>query len=191
VSKRRQNAPNMTPQKEAKLINELLGENPEKGYASIFDNYYSAMCAFAMKYVDNSFEAEQCAMDVFLKIWEKRKELEIKTDLKYYLFASVRNRALDLIRKNSRKSSLDSEAFKHIPAADPDPEERLYWKNAVFRVEAAIDDLPKRCKRIFLMSRHDGKKYHEIASELNLSVKTVETQISRALKSLREVRASA
>lgn len=173
------------------MINEILGENPEKGYSSIFDTHYSAMCAFAMKYVDTSFEAEQCAMDVFLKIWEKRMELEIKTDLKYYLFASVRNRALDLIRKNSRKSSLDSETFNYIPSADPDPQERLFWKNAVIRVEAAIEDLPARCKRIFLMSRYDGKKYHEIAAELNLSVKTVETQISRALKSLREVRATA
>lgn len=178
----------MTQRKEAKRIDEILGKNPEKGYASIFKEHYSAMCAFAMKYVDNSFEAEQCAMDVFVKVWEKRNELEIKTDIKYYLFASVRNRALDLIRKNKRKTPLETETLQSVPMTDPNPEERLFWKNAVAKVESAIHQLPTQCQRIFLMSRYDGKKYHEIASELNLSVKTVETQISRALRSLREVR---
>ena len=178
----------MTQGKKAKRINEILGKDPENGYASIFNQHYSAMCAFALKYVDNNFEAEQCAMDVFLKVWEKRNELEIKTDIKYYLFASVRNRALDLIRKNNRKTPLEADMLQSVPMTDLNPEERLFWKNAVAKVEAAINQLPAQCQRIFLMSRYDGKKYHEIADELNLSVKTVETQISRALRSLREVR---
>ena len=178
----------MSALKEAKCVVEILGENPEEGYASLFDEHYSAMCAFALKYVDSDFEAEQCAMDVFLKVWEKRYQLKIKTDIKYYLFASVRNRALDLLRKNTKKARLQSEDLKSIPMGDLNPEDRMIWKNALIIVESAIEELPTKCKRIFLMSRYDGKKYHEIASELNLSIKTVETQISRALKSLREVR---
>jgi RNA polymerase sigma-70 factor (ECF subfamily) len=178
----------MSAQKEAKFVSEILGENPEAEYAALFDEHYPAMCAFALKYVDSNFEAEQCAMDVFLKVWERRSQLKIKTDIKYYLFASVRNRALDLLRRNTRKTSLQPEDLKSIPVSDLNPEDQLFWKNALIKVEAAIDVLPTQCKRIFLMSRYDGKKYHEIASELNLSIKTVETQISRALKSLRAVR---
>jgi RNA polymerase sigma-70 factor (ECF subfamily) len=173
---------------EPKCVNEILGTNPERGFEALFNEHYSALCAFAMKYVNSTFEAEQCAMDVFLKIWEKRKTLKIKTDIKYYLYASVRNRALDLIRKNNLKTTLENDSLKSRAVSELNPEDELFWKTAVSRVECAIDQLPKKCQRIFMMSRYDGKKYHEIASELNLSIKTVETQISRALKSLRKVR---
>lgn len=172
----------------AKTLEDILGNEPEKAYTILFKTYYNMLCHFALKHVNEPSVAEQCVMDVFTKMWDKRAGLVIKTDLKYYLFASVRNRTMDMHRRNSRKAGLDQNLERALCDGQSSAEERYHWKQALIMVERAIGALPTECQRIFRMSREDGLKYHEIASELNLSVKTVETQMTRALKSIRPLR---
>lgn len=172
----------------AQTLQEILGTEPEKRYTELFKSYYDILCHFALKHVHEPTLAEQCVMDVFTKMWDKRAELVIKTDLKYYLFASVRNRTMDMHRRNSRKAALDHHAERTLCDGQSSADDRYHWKQALIMVETAIEALPTECRRIFRMSREDGLKYQEIADELQLSVKTVETQMTRALKSIRPLR---
>ncbi len=169
-------------------LQEILGRDPQRTYGELFKAHYAMLCHFALKQVKEPAVAEQCVMDVFTKMWDKRAELVIKTDLKYYLYASVRNRTMDMHRRNSRKASLDENVERTLTDEACNADDRYHWKQALMMVECAVEALPTECRRIFRMSRVDGLKYHEIAAELNLSVKTVETQMTRALKSIRQLR---
>lgn len=171
-----------------KTLEILLGAQPDKAYSDLFIRHYEMLCQIAFRYNNDLVTAEQCVMDVFTKMWDRRGEIVIKTEIKYYLCVSVRNRSMDMHRKTARMRYGDASAIHSVAAPEARSDDRYHWKQALALVEEAIEQLPFQRKRIFLMSREGEMKYHEIAAELNLSVKTIETQMSRALKSLRLLR---
>jgi RNA polymerase sigma-70 factor (ECF subfamily) len=152
----------------------------------IYVAYYSRMIRFAKEYVLLEEDAENIVQDIFVLLWEKRDVLDIKVSLVPYLFTLVKNKCLDFLRhkmagEEFAKEEYDArrmalEQFNYAFSSDEDIEEIL---------TAAIHSLPERCREIFIKSRVEGKKYREIADELNISVNTVETQMSIALKKLR------
>lgn len=154
-------------------------------FDKIYVMYFSRMHRFAKEYVLSDEDAENIVQDVFLMLWEKRTVLDVQVSLLSYLFSLVKNRCLDFLRHQivveDYKQELSAklialEQFNYIFNTDEDLE-RLF--------SSAIDKLPERCREIFIKSRLDGKKYREIAEELNLSVNTVENQMTIALKKLR------
>lgn len=141
---------------------------------------YRPLGMYALRYTQDVDDAEDIVQQAFADIWEKLSSgMEIH-NLKAYLYQAVRNRSLSFIAEHSNITHED------IPETEEDMEEQISISERDARLWTAIDHLPPQRKKIFLLSKRDGLTYQEIADELNLSVKTVEHQISKALKMLRD-----
>lgn len=167
----------------------LLKEGDEYAYELVFRRYYVSLCGFATRFVQQPETAEEIVQNIFLKLWEKRVDLEIKVSLKSYLFRAVYNSCNNYLAhlkvKKKHLLFVQNDSFQKALFSDPILN-NLTYKELDQKITAAIERLPAACQNIFKMSRFDGLKYAEIADELNISIKTVETQISRALIKLRE-----
>lgn len=166
------------------LINGILTRN-KVVFDFIFDYYYSGLCAYAERITGDEKAAEDIVQDLFVSLWIKHKKIKINTSLKNYLFISVKNRSLDFIKENKTKE-------KNISLINQarDISENLsnFWfaeSELEAKVQKSLDKLPPRCRNIFKLSRFDGLKNKEIADRLGISKRTVELQISNALRQLK------
>ncbi len=145
--------------------------------------FFARLCRFAKQYTGSEPEAESLVQDVFITAWEKRESWEITLPLLYTL---VKTKCIDYLRhrmvteKYNRELSYKLASLEYLDRSF-DPQLDLEQ-----RVQEAVDRLPDQCRKVFLKSRLEGKKYKEIASELGLSVNTVENQIAIALKKLKK-----
>lgn len=158
----------------------------ERALGEVFRAHFSGMASFVQRFVRSPDVAEELVQDVFLKLWTKREQLaEIET-LRTYLFRAARNTALNHLRRQKleRRWQEEQGADDDPPAAFAADEEATEQEVAA-AVQEAINKLPPRCREVFMLSRDGGLTYAEIARTLEISVKTVETQMGRALKSLR------
>lgn len=158
----------------------------EKQFEILFKEYFPFLCSFAKKYVDDIDQCKDIVHNVFLNLWQKRKELKSDTSLKPYLFQAVHNRCLNYIRDNKKIVRHDvmmenGEIPEHITSTD-----YLEQTELETQIKNAIDRLPDKCRKVFEMSRFEDKKYNQIAEKLGVSVKAVEAQMSKALKILRK-----
>jgi len=162
----------------------MMGD--EQAFELVYRRYFVRLCALANKFLSDPQTSEEVVQDIFLKLWENHAILRSDESAKSFLFQSVHNKSLNLLahQKVANKYSEMIRAVYSKPE-EFDVLESLMAKELNLRIEIIINDLPPECKRIFLMSRADGKKHHEIAEELKISIKTVETQIHRALKKFR------
>jgi RNA polymerase sigma-70 factor, ECF subfamily len=158
-------------------------------FGKLFQKKYTPLCLYAQRIVGAHELAEEVVSDVFMKLWRNRQALEINYSYKAYLYRSVRNQAYDYLKSKANTSSQLTDTLENCSAAyslsTDSIEENYYAKELQYKIEAAIEQLPRQCKTIFRMSREEQLKYHEIADRMGLSVKTIETQIGRALKHLR------
>lgn len=156
----------------------------ESSYKQLFNEYYLLLSAFANKYVKDPEEAKEIVQDLFVHLFEIRNSLIITTSLKSYLYQSVRNRCLNHIKFiQLQEENLENLKAEGSPAIIQ--EDKIMETELEYRIFQIVSELPLQCQRIFRMSRVDGKQNREIAQILNLSIRTVETQISKALKILR------
>lgn len=150
----------------------------------IFHFYYSGLCAYCERITRDSQVAEDIVQDMFVNLWIKYKDIEITSSLKNYLFTSVKNRSLDYLeREKTRKkhnTSLSQEKMVENLSAFWFAESELQSV-----IEKSLEKLPPRCREIFELSRIRGMKNQAIADKLNISKRTVELQISNALRQLR------
>lgn len=166
------------------LIAELNNKN-KVVFDFVFNYYYSGLCAFANQLVEDRAVAEDLVQDLFFKIWVSKSKLEIVTSLKSYLFAAVKNKALNHLKHLKVK-----EEYGNYISDKTERERQLQnWEFAepelAELIDKAIQKLPPRCREIFILSRFEGKDNDSIATTLGLSKRTVELQISNALKQLR------
>ena len=159
----------------------------EQAFELIFRKYYVRLCGFANKFIANAAEAEEIVQEVFLNIWAKKDRLKLDDEIKPYLFKSVQNLCFNFIEHQKVIDNYYSviEVVYKNQKEDFDTYESVLFTEFQAKVDEAIGSLPEECRKIFRMSREDGLKYTEIASKLGLSVKTVETQMSRALSKLK------
>lgn len=164
---------------------EKIKTGDEKAFEILFHKYYRFLCSFATKIINDDASAEEIVQDFFVKLWEKREQLIIETSIQNYLFRSVKNHCINYLQHNKTKvryaQKIISEVESNYSDNDSFPEIELAKK-----IEESINSLPEKRKEIFMLSRQEGLKYHEIAEKLNISIKTVETQMSIAIKSLRD-----
>jgi RNA polymerase sigma-70 factor (ECF subfamily) len=155
-------------------------------FKSLFKSHFNSLCAFAISFVHDEDTAKDIVHQTFIKLWEKRDTIDLEKQVKSYLFSTVHNLCLNYIRDNKKfsKNDFDAETYNHPGQSD----DQDVMEKAEFhaRINKAIDSLPKKCRQIFIMNRFDEMKYQEIADKLGISIKTVEGQISKALKMLRE-----
>jgi RNA polymerase sigma-70 factor (ECF subfamily) len=170
---------------EEMILFERIKKGDEKAFETLFHKYYRYLCMYATKIINDDSSAEEIVQDFFVKLWEKREKLNIETSINNYLFRSVKNLCINYIQHNKTKlryaKNVLSEIEKNISDDSNFTEIDLSKK-----IEESIDSLPEKRKEIFRLSRQEGLKYHEIAQKLNVSIKTVETQMSLAIKTLRE-----
>lgn len=153
----------------------------------IFEKYYESLTRFAFRYVHTNADAEGAVQDVFLWVWEKRENWLVEGSLKTYLYRAVKHRCLDLIRKNMMKEKYVSGQLEDQQTSPQYDESQTDFDSEKFEqlVKKAIESLPDRAKMVYKLSRSDGLTYNEIAKVLEISPKTVESQMSRALNTLR------
>lgn len=151
-------------------------------FESHFKTWYRPLCLFALRYVERTEDAEDIVQQAFTDVWEKNTQGIMINNLKSYLYRTVHNRSITLIAASPVLTATDnlSEEVDMICEEDINTAERDA------RLWEAIDSLPPSRRRIFLLSKRDGLKYQQIADQLKISVKTVENQMGKALKSLRE-----
>jgi RNA polymerase sigma-70 factor, ECF subfamily len=154
-------------------------------FEKFFKSKYRSMCYLANKYVKNIAIAEEIAQDVFVKIWEKRDHIIIKGSISAYLATSVKNNCLNYLKHDSIVKIYERTELTRISADPTDTEEEMKDMELESAIINAIAELPPQRKKVFMLSRVDGLKYHEIAEKLGLSVKTIEAQMGKALKQLR------
>lgn len=162
-----------------------LRNSDKDALKQIFDAFYPSLCHYASHFVGDHDQSEEVVQDLFVRIWEKREQMEISTSLRSYLFRSVRNQCINLIMHEKVRQN---HAQKIRDALIEDTAEENYFleEERSKAIASAIAALPEKRREIFLLSRQEGLKYQEIANQLQISVKTVETQMGLALRFLRE-----
>lgn len=165
----------------------LLADEGVQAFEKVFADWFGRLYAYAMSVVKDEGTAEEVVQAVFCRIWEKRERLQVHASLKAYLYGSVYHECMDWLRHRKRVKAHRRHAI-HTGS-------RLRTESAAAKVELgelekklqqAIDELPDQCRAIFCLSRYGELGYKEIAGQLGISVKTVEAQISKALKRLRK-----
>lgn len=168
------------------LIKELKNRN-QTVFDYIFINYYSSLCAFANKYLESRELAEDVVQDFFVNFWIEGSRLEIKSSLKSYLYASIRNRCLDWHKHRNSSEKYRKFILSGIAESGPNEEEMATESELRVAVYNALQKCSPRSREIFTLSRIDGLSNQQIADRLGLSKRTVELQISNALKTLKSV----
>ena len=169
---------------DAELI-ELLKTDDERAVEFLFREHYDYLCRAVYRILPKSEVVEDLVQDVFFEFWRKRDTLNINTSFKAYLRRAAVNKTLNYIR-DLRLKTVDVEKAPEAASKLAEAPEVMAGKEVQESIDNAIDQLPERCRMVFVLSRFEEKSYKEIAQELDISVKTVENQISKALKLLRE-----
>lgn len=158
----------------------------EAQFEQIFRRWYAPLCRFAFRLTGKSQASEDIVQEVFIQFWDKRNILEIRQSEKAYLFQAVYNRSLNLLSVGKRHPEVpDSAEYLHPVSKEADAD--LLFSETETAIQNGLRKLPDGCRQIFELSRFEGLSYKEIAALLEISPKTVETQMSKALRILRQV----
>jgi RNA polymerase sigma-70 factor (family 1) len=159
-----------------------------KAFESFFYLLNMPLIKFCMMYVHQKEWAEELVSDVFAKCWISRKSLTGLENPDTYLFVAVKNQSLNHLRKYSHLHLVQIEDNSELRLTrSHNPQEELEKKELMFKMEQAIEALPQQCRIIFRLIREDGLRYKEVAEILNISPRTVQTQLFRAMKKLSAV----
>jgi|SRR5690606_14801975 len=163
-----------------------LKTHSEEAFKYLFDTYRNDVYTYAYSFLNRKEYAEEIVQEVFLKVWIHRAELDPDLSFKSYLFTITRNLTFNFLRKAAHHRKLKEEVFCRIPTST-NPVEIYHMEAEMERIKReAIDLLPPGRKRIFEMSRFEGKSYEEISNELGISLSTVKNQMSKSLKTIRD-----
>lgn len=165
---------------------ELIQDGDERAFELLFKEYYKPLTRFAWRYVKCKAIAEGLVQDIYSDIWENREKLDLEGSIRPYLYKVVRNHSLNYLKHKEVQRKYDPQwmAQKEVPMVVYRDKKRE--KQIQEAIEQAIEELPERSKMTYKLHRHDGLTYQEIADVMDVSVKTVESQMTRTLKLLRE-----
>ena len=174
-----------------KLINddvkEWPAENQEAFFESLFQTYYKPLCKFSFRILRDKDIAEDVVQTCFVNLWKKKDATVLKTSFKSYLFRSVYNRSINEYARAKKYRNEDVSVLESVQTSrNEDPLLVLQAQDTQKKIDQAIAAMPDGCRTIFLMSREEQLSYKEIAELLEISVKTVENQLGKALRILRE-----
>ncbi len=154
-------------------------------FENLYKQHYQALANFAMNMVNDDNAAKDIVQEVFVRLWKRREKIEFGPYIKSYLYKAVTNTSLNHLQSNKKRLQIFQTLIDKNPIIKDGPNE-MEKEEFHHKVREAIDKLPPKCRVIFILSKHEGKKYREIAEELNISIKTVENHMGIALKRLRE-----
>lgn len=154
-------------------------------FEQVFKEHFKSLHAYACSILKDEDSAEEVVQNVFYKLWEKKERINTLDSIPAYLYRSVYNESLNMIKHNKVRSEYQAHAGYHTDHSD-DTADQANLKELEVRLTKAMNELPEQCRTIFQMSRFEELKYREIADKLNLSVKTIENQMGKALKLMRQ-----
>jgi len=162
-------------------------QDDERAFEQLFLHFYPKLFSFALAYLKNRDWATEVVEDVLIHLWENRKVLPAIKNLTYYLYVATRNGAFNCLKKNRREATLHlDETQAGTIHFHRDPEKILISEEILREIEKAISSLPGKCQLIFRLVKEEGLKYREVAELLAISIKTVEAQMSIALRKIQE-----
>ena len=164
------------------LLLNLIREGDQQAFKGLFDTYFTPLCRFMYVYINKKEVVEELVLDIFTYVWENKESLQVYLSFKAYLFRAARNRALNELRKKKITVPLDE---LHSDIADTYLE-TLEKDELFILVQEAVSALPDKCRNVFQLSRNEQLTNKEIAEKLDISVKTVEAQMTKALKKIKE-----
>jgi RNA polymerase sigma-70 factor (family 1) len=167
------------------LIEKLKSGDPD-AFSDIFTIFYKDMVCFAYSFIHELHASEDIVQDTFVKLWEDHEKLNVTVSLKSILLKTIQNKCIDWHRHKKIVNNHSDYIIDNSPLYEYDIDNYMLRSELEGKIEKAISDLPEKFKEAFEMNRYDGLKYQEIAAKLNVSVRTVEVRISRALELLRE-----
>jgi len=165
---------------------EKIQSGNESAYEMIFRSFYQPLCRYAYSFLEDKEEAEEVVQSAFITIWEKRKSIDIQTSLKSYLYRMVRNGCLNVIKHEKVKQQHVAHEMAVTEASYESVSQKVYATELESKITEAIKVLPEQCRLVFQLSRFEELKYQEIADQLQISVKTVENHMGKALRIMRE-----
>ena len=168
------------------MLRQIFAQDAKQGCALLFRRYYTNLVNHAVRFVYSKEAAEDLVAEVFTVFWKDRTFEQITTSYRAYLYKAVRHRAYNYLRWEVRQTdSLESADEQPIPAS-LQPDQVLHYSELHQKIESIIQNLPPQCQRAFLLSRIEGKKYAEIAQDMQISSSAVEKLLIRALGKLRQ-----
>lgn len=168
------------------LLLEKLKQSDKTAFSVIFTAYYPDLVVFANSYLKDYKVAEEFVQDVFVNIWDDRATLDIRSSFKSYLLRTVHNKCIDWQRHLKVRDNYSTNFKETSIMFDYDPEHYLLGSEVQHIIDSTISKLPSDIAETFRMNRYEGLKYHEIAEKLQVSVRTIEVRIGKALQMLRE-----
>ncbi len=176
-------------EKDAALV-EKIQQSDKDAFKELFDQYYAPLCFYARKIIDSPDQSRDIVQDVYIKLWDNRKELVIYKSLKAYMYQAVRNQSLNHLEKRRRQVQFVEPGFcekkiesMHVlRSGHQDP---VSEKDLSKRIWELVEELPEKRKSVFILYRKHGLSYSEIAEVMGITRKTVENQMGKALKFLR------
>ncbi len=157
----------------------------EAAFEQVFKSHFKALHAYACTILQEEAMAEEIVQQVFFKLWEKRDQVNIQQSLNAYLYRSVYNECLNYLKHKKVRKAHQSHTLYTAGTASDQVSRKVIARELEEKIADALNQLPEQCRTIFQMSRFEELKYREIADKLNLSVKTVENQMGKALKIMR------
>jgi RNA polymerase sigma-70 factor (family 1) len=169
-----------------RIIVERLREGGLEAFEIIYNYYFELLFLFSKKYLRNDAEAEELIQQVFLKIWEKRESINPGLSFKAFIFKIVLNDIYNHIRKKRYENITSNIYLESVPNYTESTQELIFYRNLKEKLDKLIKNLPPKRREIFMLSRKRGLSNNDIADALDLSVRTVENQLHRALNYLKE-----
>lgn len=161
-----------------------LRRGDQATFRQVFDTCYEGLCRYAFTLLRDKDESEDIVQSMFVKFWERREELDVQQAIRPYLYRSVYNQCMNALQHRSVKTRhhIHTEVVHSQEVQQPE----VFPDELGERIRQAVDKLPPQCRTVFMMSRYEELKYPVIAQKLNISVNTIQNQICKALKILRE-----
>lgn len=163
---------------------ETLRKGNRKSFEKLFLNTYESLCEYSASVTKNTEDAECAVQDVFVSLWQNRNSLDCDVNIRAFLFRSVKNRSLDIVHYKGIRNKLEDKVM--LLYQNTESITGITTPSLMKRVQEEVNNLPEKSREVYLLHRRDGLTYAEIAEVLDISIKTVESRMTKALKILRE-----
>ena len=164
------------------LLNDWTTEN---GFEQLFKSLYTPLCRYALGIISDEMQAEEIVQDVFMILWQQDRMGNTPSNIQGYLYRAVHNKSLNFLKHEKVKEKYQKYVQTRPSNHNNSAEQQLETKELQLRIKNAMLKIPEKCRTVFHLCRQDELSYREIAKKLNISIKTVENQMSKALKILR------
>lgn len=176
----------MTEQEVRRYLRQMKEEGSEQAFHGFYNLFYDRLFRIAHYYVKHEEWAQEIVLDVFMRLWEQRMKLSDVNDIENYCFILAKNASLNYLKKENRQVMQPACQIPEPAGHADSPEETLICEELFARYVKALDRLPERCREVFIRIREEKQSYAQVAEELNISVKTVDAQLQKALARLKE-----